>query len=120
MEVDIKALMKLMCYKKPPDVPIQALNLNAIYIIGDALGAGFGSCCGIQGDEIIFAEFGRWSRAVTKEKSSNFWEGSNLVMRLRRLLHEGKIEKGSKVFIVTDNSVSKSISQGVVKVLHTS
>ena len=72
LEIDIKALIKLTFYEKPPDVPVRALNPKAVYIIGNALEAGFGSCCGIQGDEIIFSEFGRWSRGVTEEKSSSF------------------------------------------------
>ena len=78
--------MRLTCNEKPPNVPICASNPKAVYIIGDALVAGFGSFCGIQGQEIIFAEFGRWSRGVTEKKLSNFWEGSNLVIRLKYLL----------------------------------
>ena len=40
---DLKALMELTAYKDPPEIPIQASNPDAIYIVGDASGSGFGS-----------------------------------------------------------------------------
>ena len=42
-------------------------------------------------------------------ESSNFREGSNLVIRVKRLVLEGIVKKGSEVFVVTGNSVMESI-----------
>ena len=36
--------MKLTTYDEPPDIPIRASHDQALYIVGDALGEGFGSC----------------------------------------------------------------------------
>ena len=48
-------------------------------------------------------------RSVTEEKTSNFRESANLVLRLKKLVNDGVVPKGSEVFIVTDNAVFESI-----------
>ena len=108
MEIDIKALMKLTCYETPPEIPIHASNPNSVYIVGDASGSGFGTCLVIQGNDVTYTEFRKWTKEATKQKSSNFCKSSNLVIRLKNLLQDGKIERGSEVFIVTDNVVTES------------
>ena len=85
-KLDLEALMRLTAYEVPPDIPIRASHDRALYIVGDASGEGFGSCVWRQGDEVIDTEFGRWTGAVTEEKSSNFREAANLVIRFRRLI----------------------------------
>lgn len=47
LETDIKVLMRLTCYEKPPNVPIRPSNSDAVYIVADTSGAGFGSCYGV-------------------------------------------------------------------------
>lgn len=108
LEIDIKALMKLTCYEAPPDIPIHASNPNPVYIVSDASGSGFGTCLVIQGNDVIYTEFGKWTKEVTEQRSSNFCESSNLLIRLKNLLQDGKIERGSEVFIVMDNAVAES------------
>ena len=78
--------MKLTTYDEPPDIPIRASHDQALYIVGDALGEGFGSCVQRQGDAVIDAEFGWQTTAVTEEKSQNFRKATNLVICLRRLI----------------------------------
>ena len=107
-KLDLEALMRLTAYVEPPDIPIRASHDQAIYIVGDASGEGFGSCVWRQGDPVIDAEFGRWTPAVTEEKSSNFREAANLVIRLRRLINADEIPRGTEVFICTDNAVAES------------
>ena len=107
-KLDLEALMKLTAYEVPPDIPIRAAHDRALYIVGDASGEGFGSCVWRQGDEVIDTEFGRWTGAVTEEKSSNFREAANLVIRLRRLIDADEISRGTEVFICTDNAVAES------------
>ena len=107
-KLDLEALMTLTAYDAPPDIPIRASHDRALYIVGDASGEGFGSCVWRQGDEVIDTEFGRWTATVTEEKSSNFREAANLVVRLRRLIDANSIPRGTEVFICTDNAVAES------------
>ena len=88
--------MLLTAYDKPPEIPIKAENPNAVYVVGDASGSGFGLCVRIQGGRIVDTEFGRWTEDVTNEKSSNFCEGANIVIRLERMVECGKVRRGTK------------------------
>ena len=72
--------MELTACDEPPDIPIRAAKDEALYIVGDASGTGFRSCSWFQGSKVIDAEFGRWTKDVTKHKSSNFREAANLVV----------------------------------------
>ena len=105
---DVEALMVLTDYDEPPEIPIRAKNPDAIYIVGDASGSGFGSCVWVQGGRIVDTEFGRWTEDVTNDKSSNFREGANLVIRLKRMVECGKVSRGTEVFICTDNKVAEA------------
>ena len=98
LHLDILALMTLTAYDKPPELLLRAENSDPVFIVGDSSGLGFGSVCWIQGHSQIHAECGRWKREVTDESSSNFREGCNLVIRLKRLTIEGKIKKGFRNF----------------------
>ena len=100
--------MQLTAYKDPPEIPIQGTNPDAIYIVGDVSGSGFRSCVWKQGGRRVDAEFGKWKKDVTDNKLSNFWEGANLVIRLKRMVECRRIQKGTEVFICTDNQVAES------------
>jgi hypothetical protein len=65
---DMKALMELTYYDEPPDLPIRATNNRAMYIVGDASGAGFGSSSWEQGSDDVHADFGKWMEDVTNNE----------------------------------------------------
>jgi hypothetical protein len=45
---------------------------------------------------------------VTKGESSKFREAGNLVIRLKRMVASGELEKGAEVLVFTDNAVAES------------
>ena len=104
---DMQALLELTCYKHPPDVPIRSKHKHAMYLVGDASGAGFGSSSWLEGTDEVHADFGNWSKAVTEGESSNFREAGNLVIRLKRMVASGELAKGSEVWVFTDNMVAE-------------
>jgi hypothetical protein len=104
---DMQALLELTSYKHPPDVPIRSKHKHAMYLVGDASGAGFGSSSWLEGTDEVHADFGNWSKAVTEGESSNFREAGNLVIRLKRMVASGELAKGSEVWVFTDNMVAE-------------
>lgn len=100
---DVEALMRLTQRKNPPLIPMRATNADAVYIVGDASGTGFGSTLWSKQRGEVKAEFGAWTPIVSDNFSSNFREATNLVQRLKNGLEDESIEKGSEVFIFTDN-----------------
>jgi len=107
LDADLKALMELTRMKEPPFIPMRATNPNAVFMVGDASGTGFGVSDYIQGENKIHAEYGDWTREVTENMSSNFRETANLVRHLERRIASGAVERGSEVFIFTDNSTAE-------------
>ena len=74
--------------------------LQALYLFGDASGAGFGST--IIRKEGIMYKSGTWTEEWAKE-SSNFRETDNLVTKIETLVWERKVH-GQEVFLFMDNS----------------
>ena len=113
LKTDLLALMELTAHDSPPRVPARATNKEACYIVGDASGSGFGSSAyrATAGkdstEEDVIAEYGTWTEPVTRNLSSNFRETANLVNKLRTSLQTGEIERGSEVFVFTDNSCAE-------------
>ena len=107
LEQDLMALMELTALDEPPMNPVRATNKEACYIVGDASGSGFGSSLFLSTGKQVYAEYGTWTSKVTTESSSNFRETANLVNRLRTSLKSGEIQRGSEVFIFTDNSCAE-------------
>jgi len=101
--------MALTSFDTPPELAVRAECAKPVYLVGDASGTGLGSVCWKHGDPKLHAEFGSWMKSVTEEKTSNFRESANLVLRLKKLVNDGFVPKGSEVFIVTDNAVFESI-----------
>lgn len=103
---DLEALKELT---DGSSAPVVVVSSNRIYIVrygfGDASGGGFGSSMvdSVRGLEI---QIGTWNEKGT-DKSSNFRELGNIVIRLEKEAKEGKL-KGSEVFMFTDNSTSES------------
>lgn len=109
---DVKALMTLTRALTPPLIPVRASKTAGAYLWGDASGAGFGNCLWVEGSNTIELAYGTWESQIT-ENSSNFREAYNLILALERLVGEGRIERGTEVWIFTDNSVAeKTFSKG--------
>ena len=97
----MKALVELTVPSTPPRVRLRAREvLQALYLPGDASGAGFGTVI-IRKDGIMY-ESGTWTTEWAQE-SSNFREADNLVTKIETLVRKGKIH-GQEVFLFTENS----------------
>jgi hypothetical protein len=108
VKLDVGALMELTNLEDPPDIPIRAVVPNATYLVGDAVGVGFGSTNWTQHNNFFVADYGTWDDGVTTDdKSSNFREAGNLIIRTKALIREGKLKKGSELLVFTDNSVAE-------------
>lgn len=104
---NIKALMELTNYKAPPDIPVRTSNDKAVNCVGDSSDTGFGSIVWLQGGKIVDTKFGNCTFNVSKTKSSNFRESAKLVIKLKRLILQKRIEPGSEVFVIIDNFCSQ-------------
>jgi hypothetical protein len=107
LKLDVAVLMELTNLEGPLDVPIRAVVPNATYLVGDASGVGSGSTNWTQHDNFCVADYGTWHDRVTTDESSNFREAGNLIIWTKALIREGKLEKGSELFVFTDNSVAE-------------
>ena len=63
---DIGALMELTSSVSPPQIPIQPTNKEAIYVVGDASGSGFGSVSWSRKDKKIRVMVGVWNNEIIK------------------------------------------------------
>lgn len=68
----------------------------------------FGSMVWIQRGKVVDAKFGNWTFEVSKTNSSNFRKSANLVIKLKRLILEKRIQPVLEVFVVTDKFVAES------------
>jgi hypothetical protein len=103
---DMQALMFMTDLEAPPPVPVRPTQTAAVFIVGDALGSGFGTSTWGQGDEEFVAQFGAWDDE-TSEESSNFCKAYNLVLRIMQMMRRGELVEGSELFVFTDNFVSE-------------
>ena len=103
---DVRALKRLMSSERPILKRIRCSRAGQVfYGFGDASGAGFGATIQIGKD--IKYEYGQWTSQITEEESSNWRELSNLVLTLKRLAFEQKLQD-CELFIFTDNSTAES------------
>jgi hypothetical protein len=102
----MEALMVLTKEAEPPSVPVRPTACKATFLVGDASGSGFGTSTWVQDDDKITAQYGAWDDNVCNQ-SSNFWEAYNLVLRVEQMVARGELERGSEVFVFTDNFVSE-------------
>jgi hypothetical protein len=75
------------------------------YGFGDTSGPGFGATIQIAGE--IWYEYGQWALAITKEKSSNWREFTNLVEFIDRAVTKHDLDE-SEIFLFTDNMTIES------------
>ena len=75
----------------------------------DASGTGFGSSSWKSKSREVKAEYGSWIDTITNQASSNFRESAYLVRRLKDEIESGNLEKGSEVWVFTDNSTAEAI-----------
>jgi hypothetical protein len=107
LEADLRVLMDLTAFDEAPAINVRANCTAAAYLVGDASGSGFGDCLWVDRDEGLDIAFGSWDGNLTSQ-SSNFREGYNLVLRLEELLKSGKVNRGTELWLFTDNAVSES------------
>ena len=105
---DVKALVRLTDQEHPPKILARPTSgAKVAMIFADASGEGFGSSLWIYGGSTVDTEHGLWTREYGS-RSSNFRELYNLVLRLERLVQDGKLPEGTEVFMFTDNSTAES------------
>jgi hypothetical protein len=99
-------MMLLFSGDKPPKCRIRSNNLVKVcYGFGDASHNGFGF--NIQIGDCIMYRIGQWCNE-SLEKSSNYRELLDLVIRLEELVGDGTL-KNCEVFLFTDNSMAESV-----------
>ena len=93
---DVHDLIKFTAFEEPPEIDIQASSPNDVYIVGDKSSAGFRLYMWIEEGKIVDIEFGRWTQDVSNKKLSNFREGANLVIQLKRIVKCRRIQNELK------------------------
>jgi hypothetical protein len=76
--------------------------------VGDASGSGHGTSFLYTGEETLDLAHGSWSKEASS-RSSNFRELANLVRRVEQLIKQKRIERGTELFIFTDNFVTEAV-----------
>jgi hypothetical protein len=77
---------------------------QALYLFGDASGAGFGSSLVIDGS--VHYQHGQWNASIAQEYS-NFRELANLVTAIQDCVKHGLLTN-SELFVFTDNSTAEA------------
>jgi hypothetical protein len=102
---DVEALTLLFSAEKPPRRTIRSIKISeALYMFGNASGAGFGSSLMI-GKEIHYLH-GQWNTSFSHE-SSNYRELGNLINAIKAASSKGLL-KNSELFVFTDNTSAES------------
>ena len=95
----------LFCLNEPPRRAIRPSKTSeALYMFGDASGAGFGSSLKI-GKDIIYRH-GQWKQSFAQE-SSNYRELGNLINAVKDACSKGLL-KDAELFVFTDNTSAES------------
>jgi hypothetical protein len=102
---DIHALTMLFCPSEPPRRAIRPSKTSeALYMFGDASGAGFGSSLKIRKD--IIYHHGQCRQSFAQE-SSNYRELGNLINAVKDACSKGLL-KDTELFVFTDNTSAES------------
>jgi hypothetical protein len=104
----LKMLLALTETREPPRVPVRASQTAAGYMFGDASCGGFGTSLWSEETGMIDLTYGTWGSSTSKQ-SSNFREFTNFVRRVEQLVKGGKLKRGTKLFLFTDNFVTEMI-----------
>jgi hypothetical protein len=107
LSADVAALSLFTESAKPPKRAVRPLASASVIVgFGDASGLGFGYSQMRMGDSKVAYTFGTWSELISS-KPSNFREMVNLVVAVEKGVADGTIEKGTEIFIFTDNFVTE-------------
>jgi hypothetical protein len=107
LKQDVEVLLDFTSKEKPPKVPVRPTGAAvAMYMFGDASGSGFGISLWVAGEDTIYASHGSWT-VETSQKSSNYRELYNLVLKIEELVRDGTIHRGTEIFVFTDNFVAE-------------
>ena len=102
---DLRALQALTSSKIAPVIIVRSKKmLVVLYGFGDASEGGFGSSFTVA--DGIDVQTGTWNEEGS-DKSSNFRELGNFVIRLEQDAELGKLD-GAELFLFTDNSTAES------------
>ncbi|KAL7571152.1 hypothetical protein ACA910_014754 [Epithemia clementina (nom. ined.)] len=105
---DVEALSQLTEAESPPRVLVRPQTAAiAAMMFGDVSGAGFGTLLWLQGEWYVLADHGVLTQDYSN-KSSNFRELYNLVSWMEMLIKEGKLPKGTDMFIFTETSTAEA------------
>ena len=104
---DIKILMEFTSTENPVRTPVRPTKRIEAYMFGDASGQGFGLSLWSPESGTIHMHVGSWNERV-KNHSSNYRETCNFVRKIEELVENGDVEKGSELWVFTDNFVFES------------
>jgi hypothetical protein len=105
---DSNTLFRLAQSDVPPVALVRPTKVMVGYLVGDASGAGHGLSFLYSTSEMIDCAHGAWTEEALSQ-SSNFRELANLVRRVEQLWSTSKLERGTELFIFTDNFVTESV-----------
>jgi hypothetical protein len=107
LKQDLEVLLDFKSPDKPPEVFVRPTGVAVcLYMFGDASGSGFGVSLWVAGKGTIYTTHGSWTDD-TSSKSSSFRELYNLVLKIEELAKDGMIQRGTEIFVLTDNFVSE-------------
>jgi hypothetical protein len=107
LEQDLRALERLMQSPHPPTILARpTVTACVAFIFEDASGTGFGQSLWLLGGEEIDIFHGLWDDEAA-EQSSNWREFYNQVLGVERGLKKGTIQKGTELFMFTDNFMTE-------------
>lgn len=104
---DVRALKAFTDFEVPPRLLARPTKASVIiFIFADASGHGFGTSIWLLGEDTIGIGEGVWN-LLYRNKSSNYREMYNIVLKLEEALISNEIPRGAEVFAFTDNQVTE-------------
>lgn len=114
---DVEAMMRLTQGDVPRKIRVRPAASARVYVgFGDASKSGFGVAVedvtldtepeSVLEDDEVYAEHGLWAESMSNQ-SSNHRELGNFVLFLERAIRNGRIPRGTEIFLFTDNFVAE-------------
>jgi hypothetical protein len=107
LKQDLEVLLNFMSSEKSPKVPVRPTGAAVcLYMFGNASGSGLGVLLWVAREGTVYTAHDSWTED-TSNKSSNFRELYNLVLKIEELVKNRTIKQGSEIFVSTDNFVAE-------------
>ncbi|KAL7576184.1 hypothetical protein ACA910_004837 [Epithemia clementina (nom. ined.)] len=105
IKFDIEALEGLTAAETPPERNIRQAKVGSLprYCFADASGSGLGVLQWSPGDTEVKVDYGSWGDDIASNSSSNFRELGNIVEKIERMDHDGRLSDKIELFIFTNN-----------------